>query len=178
MDKNEVAELFFILEELENTESELTETHLKINKMKSLLKKETKEDKIYRLKKRIDKYKEKYEILLDISYVFFEELDEYCGFLAEYICVEFIDEFTDEFRRKMTDHFNISEFVEKIDLIIEQLRRKRSEESEENEVKSKIKERLRILFIVVYLLKRNSDSNSSLTMISNIKDCFKHIDGC
>ena len=45
MDKNEVAELLFIADELENTESELTETHLKINKMKSLLKKETKEDK-------------------------------------------------------------------------------------------------------------------------------------
>ena len=73
----------------------------------------------------------------------------------------------------MTDHFNISEFVEKIELIIEQLRRKRSEESEENEVKRKIKERLRILFIVGYLLKRNSDSNSSLTMIFNIKDYFK-----
>ena len=73
----------------------------------------------------------------------------------------------------MTDHFNISEFVEKIDLIIEQLRRKRSEESEENEVKKQINERLQILFIVVNLLKRNSDSNSSLTLISNIKDYFK-----
>ena len=86
----------------------------------------------------------------------FEELDEYCGFLAEYICVDFIDEFTDEFtdefaeefRRKMIDHFNISEFVEKIDLIIEQLRKKRSEESEENGVKRPINERLQVLFIV------------------------------
>ena len=104
---------------------------------------------------------------------FFEELDEYCGFLAEYVCVEFIDEFTEEFKRKMIDHFNISEFVEKIELIIEQLRRKRSEEFEENEVKRKIKERLQILFIVGNLLKGNSDSNSSLTMISNIKDYFK-----
>ena len=82
MDKNEIAELFFIVEELENTESELTETHLKINKMKSLLKKETKEDKIYRLKKIMDTYNEKYEILLNLSYGFFEELDEHCGFLA------------------------------------------------------------------------------------------------
>ena len=141
--------------------------------MKSLLKKETKEHKIYCFRKRIDTYNEKYEILLDISYGFFEELDEHCGFLAEYIYDEFTDEFTEEFRRKMTDHFNISEFVEKIELIIEQLRRKRSEESEENEVKRKIKERLRILFIVGNLLKRNSDSNSSLTMIFNIKDYFK-----
>ena len=173
MDKNEVAELFFIVEELENTKSELTETHLKINKMKSLLKKETKEDKIYRLKKRIDTYKEKYEILLDISYGFFEELDEHYGFLAEYI----YDEFTEEFRRKTTDHFNISEFVEKIDLIIEQLRRKRSEESEENEVKRQINERLQILFIVVHFLMRKADSYALRNMIVNIKDCFKHIDG-
>ena len=52
----------------------------------------------------------------------------------------------------MTDRFNISEFVEKIDLIIEQLRRKRSEESEENEVKRQINERLQILYIVVNFL--------------------------
>ena len=172
MDKNEVAELFFIVEELQNTDSELSRTHLKINKMKSLLKKETKKDKVYRLERRIDTYNEKYEMLLDISYVFFEELDEYCGFLAEYICVEFIDELTDEFRRKMTDRFNMSEFVEKIDLIIEQLRRKRSEESEENVVKKQIKERLQILSNVGNFLKRKSDSYALQTMIDNIKDCF------
>ena len=55
---------------LKTTESELSRTHLKINKMKSLLKKETKEDNIYRLKKRIDTYNKKYEMLLDISYGF------------------------------------------------------------------------------------------------------------
>ena len=70
MDKNEVAELLFIADELKTTESELSRTHLKINKMKSLLKKETKEDNIYRLKKRIDTYNKKYEMLLDISYGF------------------------------------------------------------------------------------------------------------
>ena len=48
----------------------------------------------------------------------------------------------------MIDHFNISEFVEKIDLINEQLRKKRSEESEENGVKRPINERLQVLFIV------------------------------
>ena len=85
MDKNEIAELFFIVEELENTESELTETHLKINKMKSLLKKETKEDKIYRLKKIMETYNEKYEILLNISYGFFEELDEHCMWFSRLI---------------------------------------------------------------------------------------------
>ena len=138
--------------------------------MKSLLRKETKEHKICRLKKRIDTYNRKYEMLHDISYDCFEELDGHCGFLAGYI----YDEFTEEFRRKMTDRFIISEFIEKIELIIEQLRR---EESEENEVKRQINERLQILFVVVNFLKRKSDSYALRTMINNIKDYFKHIDG-
>ena len=116
-------------------------------------------------------------MLHDISYDFFEELDENCGFLAEYIYDEFTEELTEEFR-KMTDRFIISEFVEKIELIIEQLRNKKSEESEDNEAKRKINERLQILFIVRNFLKRKSYSYPSLTMISNIKDYFNHIDRC
>ena len=91
--------------------------------MESDLKKETKEDKIDRLWNRIQNYNKKHEILNSISYDLFEELDDYCNDLAANI-LEVIEE---EFMIKMFNHFVISEFVEKIDLIIEQLK-KRSEE--------------------------------------------------
>ena len=174
MDKKEVAEFFFIAKELENTESELRETNLKIKKMESELEKEKKEHKIYRPEKRIEKYNRKYEMLHDISYDLFEELDEHCGFLAGYI----FDEFTEEFRKKMIDCFIISEFVQKIDLIIEELRKKKSEEFEDNKVKRQMNERLQILFMIRNCLKRKSDSYPLRTMIFNIEDYFKHIDGC
>ena len=71
MDKKEVEDFFFIVDELEETESELRETHFKITKMESDHKKETKEDKIDRLWNRIQNYNKKHEILNNISYDIF-----------------------------------------------------------------------------------------------------------
>ena len=45
MDKKEVEDFFFIVDEIEETESELRETNMKITKMESELNKETKEHK-------------------------------------------------------------------------------------------------------------------------------------
>ena len=70
MDKNEVAELLFIADELENIESELRQTHLKIKKMKSELRKETKKHKVYRLEKRIDTYNRKYQCYMIYLMIF------------------------------------------------------------------------------------------------------------
>ena len=53
MDKKEVEDFFFFADELENTESELRETNMKITKMESELRKDTKENKIVRLGNRI-----------------------------------------------------------------------------------------------------------------------------
>ena len=69
MDRKKISEFFFFAEEIENTESELRETNMKITKMESELRKETKEHKIVRLEKRIEKYKKKHEILHNISYL-------------------------------------------------------------------------------------------------------------
>ena len=65
----------FIVDELEETESELRETDMKITKMESDLKKETKEHKVVRLGNRILNYNKKHEILHNISCDLFEELD-------------------------------------------------------------------------------------------------------
>ena len=51
--------------------------------------------------------------------------------------------FEEEFVKKMFDRFVISEFIQKIDLIIEQLKKKRSEELNDKE-KKQINERLQI----------------------------------
>ena len=136
MDKNEISEFFFFAEEIENTESELKETNMKITKMESELSKETKENKIVRLEKRILNYKKKHEILDEISCDLFEELDRNCGYLAGYI----MDEFEEEFIKKMLDRFVISELIQKIDLIIEQLKKKRSEELKDVEEKRRMKD--------------------------------------
>ena len=174
MDKKEVEDFFFIVDELEETESELRETNMKITKMESELNKETKEHKIVRLEKRIEKYKKKHEILHNISCDLFEELDRHCGYLAGYI----MDEFEEEFIKKMLDHFVISELIQKIDLIIEQLKKKRSEESADDEEKRQINERLQDLFIVRNCLNRKSDSYTLRIMLNNIKDYFKHFQDC
>ena len=172
MVKKKVEDFFFIVDELEETESELRETHFKITKMESNLKKETKEDKIDRLWNRIQNYNKNHEILNDISYDLFEELDDYCNHLAANI-LEVIEE---EFMIKMFNHFVISKFVEKIDLIIEQLK-KRSEELDDKK-KRQMNERLQDLFIVRNCLNRKSDSCALLTMISNIKDYLMFYKGC
>ena len=174
MDKKEVIDFFFFADELENTESELRETNMKISKMEFELRKKTKEDKIVRLEKRIEKYKKKHEILHNISCDLFEELDRYCGYLAGYI----MDEFEEEFKKKMLDRFIISEFIQKIDLIIEQLKKKRSEESADDEEKRQINERLQILFIVRNCLNRKSDSWALRIMLDSINDYFKYIVVC
>ena len=173
MDKNEISEFFFA-EEIENTESELRETNMKITKMKSELSKETKEHKIVRLEKRILNYKKKHEILDKISCDLFEELDRNCSYLAGYI----MDEFEEEFIKKMLDRFIISELIQKIDLIIEQLKKKRSEELEDDEEKRQMNERLQILFIVRNFLSRKSDSCALRIMLNNIKYYFKHFQYC
>ena len=111
MDKKEVEDFFFFAEEIENIESELRETNMKITKMESELRKETKEHKIVRLEKRIPNYKKKHETLDNISCDLFEELDRHCGYLAGYI----MDEFEEEFIKKMFDRFVISELIQKID---------------------------------------------------------------
>ena len=170
MDKNEISEFFFFAEEIENTESELKETNMKITKMESELSKETKENKIVRLEKRILNYKKKHEILDKISCDLFEELDRNCGYLAGYI----MDEFEEEFIKKMLDRFVISELIQKIDLIIEQLKKKRSEELKDVEEKRQMNERLQILFIVRNFLNRKSDSCALRIMLNNIKYYFKH----
>ena len=170
MDKNEISEFFFFAEEIENTESELKETNMKITKMESELSKETKENKIVRLEKRILNYKKKHEILDKISCDLFEELDRNCGYLAGYI----MDEFEEEFIKKMLDRFVISELIQKIDLIIEQLKKKRSEELKDVEEKRQMNERLQILFIVRNLLNRKLDSCALRIMLNNIKYYFKH----
>ena len=105
--------------------------------MESELSKETKENKIVRLEKRILNYKKKHEILDKISCDLFEELDRNCGYLAGYIMDEFEEEFV-----KMLDRFFTSELIQKIDLIIEQLKKKRSEELEDDEEKRQMNERL------------------------------------
>ena len=64
MDIKEIPEFFFFAEEIENTESKLRETNMKITKMESELRKETKEHKIVRLEKRILNYKKKHEYLV------------------------------------------------------------------------------------------------------------------
>ena len=168
MDKKEVEDFFFIVDELEETESELRATNMKITKTVSDLKKETKKHKIVRLEKRIDTYNDKYEILHDISCDLFEDLDDYCNHLAGYI----MNEFEEEFIKKMLDRFVISEFIQKIDLIIEQLKKKRSEELNDKE-KKQINERLQYLFIVRNCLNRKSDSCALRIMLNNIKDYFK-----
>ena len=109
MDKNEISEFFFFAEEIEKTESELRETNMKITKMEYELSKETKENKIIRLEKRILNYKKKHEILDKISCDLFEELDRNCGYLAGYI----MDEFEEEFIKKMLNHFVISELIKR-----------------------------------------------------------------
>ena len=75
--------------------------------MESELRKETKEHKVVRLEKRIEKYKKKNEILHNISCDLFEELDRNCGYLVGYI----MDEFEEEFIKKMLDRFVISELI-------------------------------------------------------------------
>ena len=170
MDKNEISEFFFFAEEIENTESELKETNMKKTKMESELSKETKENKIVRLEKRILNYKKKHEILDRISCDLFEELDRNCGYLAGYI----MDEFEEEFIKKMLDRFVISELIQKIDLIIEQLKKKRSEELKDVEEKRQMNERLQILFIVRNFLNRKLDSCALRIMLNNIKYYFKH----
>ena len=139
MDKKEVEDFFFIVDEIEETESELRETNMKITKMESELNKETKEHKIYILRNRIKNYNDKYEVLHDISCDLFEELYEHCGYIVSYIMYYFEEEFV----KKMFDRFVISEFIQKIDLIIEQLKNKRSEELNDKE-KKQINERLQI----------------------------------
>ena len=174
MDKNEISEFFFFAEEIENTESELRETNMKITKMESKLSKETKENKIVRLEKRILNYKKKHEILDKISCDLFEELDRNCGYLAGYI----MDEFEEEFIKKMLDRFVISELIQKIDLIIEQLKKKRLEELEDVEEKRQMNERLQILFLVRNCLSRKSDSCILRIMLNSIKFYFKHFQDC
>ena len=174
MDKNEISEFFFFTEEIEKTESKLRETNLKITKMESELSKETKENKIVRLEKRILNYKKKHEILDKISCDLFEELDRNCGYLAGYI----MDELKEEFVKKMLDHLVISELIKKIDLIIEQLKKKRSEELEDDEEKRQMNERLQIIFIVRNFLNRKSDSCVLRIMLNNIKYYFKHFEEC
>ena len=170
MDIKEISEFFFFAEEIENTESKLRETNMKITKMESELRKETKEHKIVRLEKRILNYKKKHEILDNISCDLFEELDRHCGYLAGYI----MDEFEEEFIKKMLDRFVISELIQKIDLVIEQLKKKRSEDSADDEEKRQINERLQDLFIVRNCLNRKSDSCTLRIMLNNIKYYFKH----
>ena len=104
---------------------------MKITKMEPDLKKETKEHKIVRLGNRILNYNKKHEILHNISCDLFEELDRHCGYLAGYIMYYFEEEFI----KKMLDRFVISEFIQKIDLIIEQLKKKRSEELNDKEIR-------------------------------------------
>ena len=142
--------------------------------MESVLCKETKEHKIVRLEKRILNYKKKHEILDNISCDLFEELDRCCGYLAGYI----MDDFEEEFKKKMMDRFVISEFIQKIDLIIEQLKKKRSEELEDVEEKRQINERLKDFFIVRNFLNRKSDSCALRIMLNNIKYYFKYIVVC
>ena len=67
------------------------------------------------------------------------------------------------------DHFVIS----KIDLIIEKLKKKRSEELEDDEEKRQMNERLQIFFIVKFFLNRKSDSCVLRIMLNNIKDYFE-----
>ena len=172
MENKKVEDFFFIVDELENTESELRETHFKITKMESDLKKETKEDKIYRLWKRILNYKKKHEILHNISCDLFEDLDDYCNHLASYIMYEFEEEFI----KKMLDRFVISEFIQKIDFIIKHFQ-KRSEELNDKE-KRQMNVRLQDLFIVRNCLNRKSDSYALRIMVDNIKDYFKHFQDC
>ena len=169
MENKKVEDFFFIVDELENTESELRETDIKITKMESNLKKETKEDKIVRLERRIENYNDKYELLHNISCDLFEDLDDYCNHLASYI----IYEFEEEFIKKMLDRFVISEFIQKIDLIIELLKKKRSEELNDKE-KRQMNVRLQDLFIVRNCLNRKSDSYALRIMVDNFKDYFKH----
>ena len=164
----------FLQRRLKNTESRLRETNMKITKMESELSKETKEHKIVRLEKRILNYKKKHEILHNIYCDLFEELDRNCGYLACYI----IDEFEEEFTKKMLDRFVISKLIQKIDLIIEQLKKKRSEELEDDEEKRQMNERLQILFIVRNFLNRKSDSCALRIMLNNIKYYFKHFQYC
>ena len=166
MDKNEISKFFFFAEEIEKTESD--------SKMESELRKETKENKIIRLEKRILNYKKKHEILDKISCDLFEELDRNCGYLAGYI----MDEFEEEFIKKMLDHFVISELIKKKDVIIEQLKKERSRELENDEEKRQMNERLQILFIVKFFLNRKSDSCTLRIMLNNIKDYFKHFQDC
>ena len=142
--------------------------------MESELRKETKEHKIVRLEKRIQNYKKKHEILDNTSCDLFEELDRHCGYLAGYI----MDEFEEEFVKKMLDRFVISKLIQKIDLIIEQLKKKRSEESADDEENSQINKRLQDLFIVRNCINRKSDSCTLRIMLNNIEDYFKHIVGC
>ena len=89
-----------------------------------------------------------------------------------------MDEFEEEFIMKMLDRFVISELIQKIDLIIEQLKKKRSEELEDVEEKKQINERLQILFIVRNCLNRKSDSCALRIMSEAIKDYFKHFQDC
>ena len=72
----------------------------------------------------------------------------------------------------MLDRFVISEFIQKIDLIIEQLKKKRSEELNDKE-KKQINERLQYLFIVRNCLNRKSDSCALRIILNDIKDYFK-----
>ena len=85
------------------------------------MKKEIKEYEISRPEKRIKKYQEKYEILNEISYDLFIELDENCELSARNIH----DEFTKEFKQKMNDCFDVSEVIQKINLKIGEFKNKK-----------------------------------------------------
>ena len=85
-----------------------------------------------------------------------------------------MDEFEEEFIKKMLDRFVISELIQKIDLVIEQLKKKRSEDSADDEEKRQINERLQDLFIVRNCLNRKSDSCTLRIMLNNVKYYFKH----
>ena len=84
-----------------------------------------------------------------------------------------MDEFEGEFIKKILDRFVISELIQKIDLIIEQLKKKRLEELEDVEEKRQMNERLQILFIVRNCLSRKSDSCTLRIKPNNIKYYFK-----